>query len=100
MALGDVLKAYGEEAFARVLPELGKMLALAKDQPSDSTLFGDLSNETAFGVAKRRRDNDPKVHTGQVRGERGSTVSTLLLTRHVCRSHFMGLQASFRSLEQ
>ena len=39
LALGDVLKAYGEEAFARVLPELEAMLKMARDQPSDSVLY-------------------------------------------------------------
>lgn len=65
VAVGEVVRAYGEPALARVLPALTRFLAQAKDQPNDSKLFGDLSNSTSFGVAKRARDNDPSVHTGQ-----------------------------------
>jgi hypothetical protein len=38
IALGDVMRAYGGEALARVMPQLTAMLVMAKDQPSESAL--------------------------------------------------------------
>lgn len=53
-----------------------ELLPKAFEQPSESEKYSDLENVTQFGVAARRaRDNDPTVHTGQDMFSCGSLVA-------------------------
>lgn len=61
-ALGKVLRAYGDEAFAVVMPRVVEMLPRAKEQRPDSRQFSGLSNVTQFGVAPPARRVGPSEH--------------------------------------
>jgi hypothetical protein len=45
------VRAYGDEAVARITEKLRVMILEAKDQPADSKAYGSLENTTQFGVA-------------------------------------------------
>lgn len=45
------MRAYGDEAVARITEKLRVMILEAKDQPADSKAYGSLENTTQFGVA-------------------------------------------------
>jgi HEAT repeat protein len=73
VALGSVMEVYGDEALQAVLPQLRDTLAKARDQPSDSKRYTELTNTTTFGVAaKRIRDNDAHLHSNQAMFSCGS----------------------------
>jgi len=78
VALGNVVRSYGQEAVDRIVPKLAEMLPMAKQQPSDTQRYGGLENTTTFGVAaKRLRDNDEKLHTNQTMFSCGSLAPKL-----------------------
>jgi len=88
-ALGKVIKAFGEPAIKIAIAHLHENLPKVKTQPSDSKRYGELENTTTFGVAaKRIRDNDPLVHTGQQHYSCGSLAPKLQkATRSGCMDH-------------
>lgn len=62
------------------------MLPKAFEQPAESQKYSDLENVTTFGVAARKaRDNDPAVHTGQDMFSCGS-LSARFSTERLVRS--------------
>eukprot|EP01129_Flabellula_baltica_P017535 TRINITY_DN9740_c0_g1_i1.p1 TRINITY_DN9740_c0_g1~~TRINITY_DN9740_c0_g1_i1.p1 ORF type:complete len:653 (+),score=131.19 TRINITY_DN9740_c0_g1_i1:64-1959(+) len=78
VAVGKSLVTYGEEIEEYILSKLEYLLPRVKEQPADSNLLSDYENTTVFGVAaKRRRDNDITVHTGQVAHSCGSLAPRL-----------------------
>lgn len=78
VALGNVVRSYGQDAIDRILPELEAMLPLAKQQPNDSKRYAGLENTTTFGVAARKaRDNDEQLHTNQTMFSCGSLAPKL-----------------------
>ncbi|GBF89452.1 hypothetical protein Rsub_02024 [Raphidocelis subcapitata] len=84
-ALARAAAAYGEEAAGRVLAVLRELLPKAFDQEPESQKYSGLEN-TTFGVAARRaRDNDPAVHTGQDMFSCGSLVARFS-TSHLVKS--------------
>jgi hypothetical protein len=50
VALGEVLRVYGDEAWARLMPVLKERLPQALVQPRESTKNGALQNVSTFGV--------------------------------------------------
>lgn len=79
VALGDAVRAYGEEAAARVCAKVAELLPMAKDQSADSRTAPGLENTTLFGVAAQRREraNDPALHTDQTMFSCGSLAPKL-----------------------
>ncbi|GMH32577.1 hypothetical protein BSKO_00411 [Bryopsis sp. KO-2023] len=78
VALGNVIRAYREEALERILPVLRDLIMKAQDQPKDSTRFSNMENVTQFGVAAMRiRADDDKVHTDQQMFSCGSLAPKL-----------------------
>ena len=62
------------------------LLPKAFSQPPESQKYSDLENATTFGVAARRkRDNDPAVHSNQDMFSCGSLVARFS-TSHLVRS--------------
>ncbi|EFN56492.1 expressed protein [Chlorella variabilis] len=55
VALGNAVRAYGEEAVARIVERVRGMVLEARDQPADSQQYGSLQNTTLFGVAAQVR---------------------------------------------
>lgn len=63
-----------------------ELLPKAFEQEPESQKYSDLENTTTFGVAaRRRRDNDPEVHTGQDMFSCGSLVARFS-TSHLVKS--------------
>ena len=62
----------------KILSKLEELLPRVKHQKPDSNLLSDYENTTVFGVAaKKKRDNDPEIHTGQVAHSCGSLAPRL-----------------------
>lgn len=76
IALGDAIRAYGQEALDRILPEIRRTILEAQNQESDSVMFSGLQNVTQFGVAKARDDSD-EAHTDQTMFSCGSLAPKL-----------------------
>jgi hypothetical protein len=70
-----------------MLPMLRReLLPQAYQQPAESQKYSDLENTTTFGVAARRkRDNDPAVHSNQDMFSCGS-LSARFSTERLVRS--------------
>jgi hypothetical protein len=63
-----------------------ELLPQAYQQPGESQKYSDLENTTTFGVAARRkRDNDPAVHSNQDMFSCGS-LSARFSTERLVRS--------------
>lgn len=64
VALGNVVQAYGTEAINKISPLIHERLETVKTQSSEVEKYSDLDTSEAatYGVAKRRRDNDPQLH--------------------------------------
>lgn len=63
-----------------------ELLPQANKQPAESQKYSELENTTTFGVAARRkRDNDPAVHTNQDMFSCGS-LSARFSTERLVRS--------------
>eukprot|EP01130_Rhizamoeba_saxonica_P008163 TRINITY_DN3297_c1_g1_i1.p1 TRINITY_DN3297_c1_g1~~TRINITY_DN3297_c1_g1_i1.p1 ORF type:complete len:644 (-),score=136.08 TRINITY_DN3297_c1_g1_i1:20-1951(-) len=78
LALGNVMRAYKEPAVDIICDKIRELLPKAKEQPHDSHILGDYENTTTFGVAaKKRRDNDIELHTGQTVHSCGSLAPRL-----------------------
>ncbi|PSC73633.1 ARM repeat-containing [Micractinium conductrix] len=78
VALGNAVRAYGDEAVQRVVPVVREMIMQAKQQPEDSKAYGSLENTTLFGVAAQRaRANDPTLHTDKTMFSCGSLAPKL-----------------------
>lgn len=54
VALGNVIRAYGDDALEKILPVLRDLMMRVSDQPPDSVKFSGLENSTLFGVARIR----------------------------------------------
>ena len=78
VALGNAIRAYGDEGKQKILPEIHTMILRAKEQKADSTQFSGLNNVTQFGVAgvKEADDNDA-AHTDQTMFSCGSLAPKL-----------------------
>jgi len=86
IALGNVVRSYGQDAVERILPELEAILPQAKEQPNDSKRYAGLENTTTFGAAaKNARDNDEKLHTNQTLFSWGSLAPKF--QRDGCMDH-------------
>jgi hypothetical protein len=71
---------------AHPAPCLRDLLPKAFEQEPESQKYSGLENSTTFGVAARRkRDNDPAVHTGQDMFSCGSLVARFS-TSHLVKS--------------
>lgn len=78
IALGNVVRAYGNEAMDRIIPVLRSMVLSARDQPKESVKFSTMENTTLFGVAAmRNRANDEGIHTNQQMFSCGSLAPKL-----------------------
>uniref|UniRef100_A0A061QRH4 Arm repeat-containing protein n=1 Tax=Tetraselmis sp. GSL018 TaxID=582737 RepID=A0A061QRH4_9CHLO len=78
VALGNVVRSYGQEAVDKIVEKMKVMLPHAKEQPSESHRYAGLDNTTTFGVAaKRARDNDEALHTNQTMFSCGSLAPKL-----------------------
>jgi hypothetical protein len=65
VALGKVLKAYGDEALEVILPKLKEGLPKAMTQKKESQALANLENVTTFGVAAPKRVKDDPRHENQ-----------------------------------
>ncbi|GAB4818455.1 hypothetical protein N2152v2_005501 [Parachlorella kessleri] len=75
-ALGDAVRAYGDEALEHILPQLRELLPMAKQQPSESKELAGVEGSALFGVAAQRaRDNDVALHTDQTMYSCGSLMA-------------------------
>ncbi|KAL4425118.1 hypothetical protein ABPG77_008223 [Micractinium sp. CCAP 211/92] len=78
VALGNAVRAYGDEATARIVAVLRDTVLEARDQPADSQKYGSLENTTLFGVAAQRaRANDQQLHTDKTMFSCGSLAPKL-----------------------
>ncbi|KAI8468417.1 MAG: armadillo-type protein [Monoraphidium minutum] len=85
-ALARAAGAYGDEAAARVVEALRDLLPRAFQQEPESQKYSGLENTSTFGVAARRaRDNDAALHTGQDMFSCGSLVARFS-TSHLVKS--------------
>eukprot|EP00878_Enallax_costatus_P010189 GHUV01010637.1.p2 GENE.GHUV01010637.1~~GHUV01010637.1.p2 ORF type:complete len:334 (+),score=84.12 GHUV01010637.1:2064-3065(+) len=85
-ALAQAVRAYGDEAIQKIVTAIRELLPQAYKQPAESQKYSDLENITTFGVAARRkRDNDPAVHTNQDMFSCGS-LSARFSTERLVRS--------------
>eukprot|EP00736_Rhodelphis_marinus_P002697 Rmarinus@m.11081 len=78
VALGKMIDAYGDEVMPRITELLKERLPKVKEQSADSVRYTGVENVTQFGVAaKKARDNDPELHTGQQMYSCGSLAPKL-----------------------
>ncbi|KAI7841245.1 hypothetical protein COHA_005082 [Chlorella ohadii] len=78
VALGNAVRAYGDEAVQLILEQVREMVLQAREQPEDSRAYGSLENTTLFGVAAQRaRANDPVLHTDKTMFSCGSLAPKL-----------------------
>ena len=78
VALGNAIRAYGEEGKQKILPEIRTMILKAKEQKADSTQFSGLKNVTRFGVAgAKQSEGDDAAHTDQTMFSCGSLAPKL-----------------------
>ncbi|KAK4314086.1 hypothetical protein Pmani_014616 [Petrolisthes manimaculis] len=66
VAIANVVKAYGHDALPMIVDKMKEGLKGVKDQPCESERYGDLESGPAmYGVVKRKRDNDPELHSNK-----------------------------------
>jgi hypothetical protein len=85
-SLQRVLAVIQRSPFSAALLLCRELLPQAYQQPGESQKYSDLENTTTFGVAARRkRDNDPAVHSNQDMFSCGS-LSARFSTERLVRS--------------
>jgi len=89
VALGKVLNTFKEDVLKKILVRLNTFLPMVNNQTNDAKKFGEMENTTIFGVAaKKKRDNDPVLHTGQPQYSCGSLAPKMKrATRCGCMDH-------------
>lgn len=92
VALGKALRVYGDEVLPQLLAALEALLPAAVQQHPESTKYSQLESVTRFGVAARKaRDNDPQVHSGQEMFSCGSLMArfstSYLIRSDGCMDH-------------
>ncbi|XP_063218137.1 uncharacterized protein LOC134528448 isoform X1 [Bacillus rossius redtenbacheri] len=85
-ALGNVVRAYGREAAARVMDQVTQGLKGVRNQPAESDKYHDPGKGAAvFGAVKKLRDNDTDLHSDNVMYSCGSLAPRM--GRGGCSDH-------------
>lgn len=85
-SLGNVVRAYGEEALETVMKKIVDGLKNVRNQPQESEKYMDLERGPAtFSAVKRIRDNDPALHSDKQMYSCGSLAPKM--SRGGCSDH-------------